>query len=492
MRMKWIVAMLFLCLLVVGQERIYQVGFREGVAYLEDGREELLDVYYPADARPDERFPAVVIIHGGGWVSGVRNADREINIGSNLARMGYVSVSIDYLLSKKGKKVYPTNIQDCKKAVQWLRVNAEKLQVNPAKIGCIGGSAGGHMSALLAVAGADVGLEPAGPYAGVDSSIQAGVNLYGIMDFFKWRQTKQDGTPIEGKYRLGAQRAVMGSGETEDRENWLKMSPLHQVDKNDPPILQIHGRADNVVDYTQAINMKEKLDAAGVPNEMILLDGFGHTFSLQRWGRKALPPMVRQRVLAFYDKYLKGLSDEQIARRFALLEAFEAKNPDKKHYGGMSMWGGSVKAYDGKTITLVRRDKKVVTYRCSESMEVELDIRMKDGELIEGRRVEAQGKTLENKEFHCRKVIYRNDVLDAVGKVSAHGILRKRNGQWVVDCGKRVGVYLLQMDQPKVVVVERRPATLDDVKVGLAVVGVNGYDFGDWIQVKKLTLDEKR
>ena len=164
---------------------IYKIGIHENVPSLEKGRNELLDVYYPADAKPDEKFPGVVIIHGGGWTGGQRDAAREINIASNLVRMGYVCVSIDYVLSQKGKGTWPRNFQDCKTAVQWMRVNAEKLHLIPDKIGCIGGSAGGHLSTLLAVGGKDMGLEPTSPYGGVDTSIQAGVNLYGIMDLTK-------------------------------------------------------------------------------------------------------------------------------------------------------------------------------------------------------------------------------------------------------------------------------------------------------------------
>ena len=70
--------------------------------------------------------------------------------------MGYVCISIDYVLSKNGKGTWPRNFMDCKTAVQWMRVNAEKLHVIPDKIGCIGGSAGGHLSTLLAVGGKDM------------------------------------------------------------------------------------------------------------------------------------------------------------------------------------------------------------------------------------------------------------------------------------------------------------------------------------------------
>ncbi|MBR4666903.1 MAG: alpha/beta hydrolase, partial [Lentisphaeria bacterium] len=101
---------------------IHKVAVRENLEFLEPGRTERMDLYYPADPQPGEKFPGIVIIHGGGWTGGLRNAEREVNIGPNLARMGYVSISIDYRLAtpanlKKYGKTFPVNIQDCKTAV---------------------------------------------------------------------------------------------------------------------------------------------------------------------------------------------------------------------------------------------------------------------------------------------------------------------------------------------------------------------------------------
>lgn len=472
-----------LCGMVWGETFIHKVGVKEGVSYLEAGREEKLDLYYPADRQEGETFPGVVIIHGGGWTSGVKDAEREINIGCNLARMGYVCVSIDYRLATRANlqkygKIFPVNIQDCKKAVQWLRVHKDELHLNAAKIGCIGGSAGGHLSALLAVAGADVGLEPTEPYPGVDSSIQAGVNLYGIMDFFQWRETEADGTPKEGRYRLGAQRAVMGSLETADRETWLKMSPLHQVDKTDPPILQLHGRADTTVDYTQAINMKAALDKAGVPNEMMLLDGVGHTFTLQKWNGKPLPKEVRQKVLAFYDKWLRGCSDAEAAERFAALEAFEQAHPEAAVYSGYQGRGGVVKALDGAKLTVEAQGKEQ-TFRLSTDWQVEGDRKLAADALRDGRRVEVQGKTLPDKEFDCRWIVYRNDQSDAVGKVSGRGVLRRKGDVWVLDAGRRVGTYTLKFPEKGPEVYERVRLQRQDVKVGSRLTWLRGRNYGD-------------
>src|SRR5437763_1668356 len=82
---------------------------------------------------------------------GQRDAARELGIGTTLAENGYVGLSIDYLLSNDGHRVtWPQNLHDCKTAVRWLRKNADRLRVDPDHIGVIGGSAGGHLSAMVA------------------------------------------------------------------------------------------------------------------------------------------------------------------------------------------------------------------------------------------------------------------------------------------------------------------------------------------------------
>ena len=91
MRMKMLFCVLataFRCFAAgtaAGAERFHDVGFRADLESLGAGREERLDLYYPKDPAPGERFPGVVIIHGGGWAGGDKGNSREINIGSNLA-----------------------------------------------------------------------------------------------------------------------------------------------------------------------------------------------------------------------------------------------------------------------------------------------------------------------------------------------------------------------------------------------------------------------
>lgn len=153
------------------------VAIERDVTYLEPTRAEKLDLYMPTARAPAVRSPAVIAIHGGGWTGGDKARPREYMTCTTLALAGYVCVSIEY--AKDGEGRWPQNVKDAKNAVRWLRVNAARLQVDAAHIGVIGGSAGGHLAMMVAYTAGLTGLEPEGPYPGIDGRVQACVDMYG-------------------------------------------------------------------------------------------------------------------------------------------------------------------------------------------------------------------------------------------------------------------------------------------------------------------------
>src|SRR5262245_25825033 len=161
------------------------VRIEKGVAYLPPNRAELADLYLPAKFEAGRKYPGVLIIHGGGWTSGKRDAAREINIGTTLASNGYVCMSIDYLLHdpKSDQLCWPQNLYDCKTAVRWMRANAERLHLDTAHIGVIGGSAGGHLASMVGVTQSQDGLDPPGLYSEQACTVNCVVDLYGPVDF---------------------------------------------------------------------------------------------------------------------------------------------------------------------------------------------------------------------------------------------------------------------------------------------------------------------
>src|SRR5581483_7493622 len=204
------------------------VVIEESVAYLAPGRAETADLYLPAKRAPGVRSPAVVIIHGGGFTGGDKAAAREFNIGTTLALHGYVGMSINYALASKDTPTWPQNLQDCMTAVRWLRKNADRLQIDAAHIGTIGGSAGGHLAAMLAVAESKDGLDPAGPYAEFSCRVQCAVPMYGAYDF-----TDRDTLVLIGKSRDQAPEAYKAA------------SPILYLNRKTPPMLLVCGTADS-------------------------------------------------------------------------------------------------------------------------------------------------------------------------------------------------------------------------------------------------------
>ena len=277
------------------------VEIRWNVPYLPPERREKLDLYLPTDRAKTVRSPAILIIHGGGWTGGDKSADREFNIGTTLAKAGYVCASVNYVL-EPGKR-WPGNLFDCKNAIRFLRKNAGLYQIDVDRFGVIGGSAGGHLALMVAYTSNVPELEPTSPYPGISDKVGAVVDLYGIANLFTLRKTKPDGTPTTGPTNL-ASLLVDGTPDT-NSATWRLASPVYHISPTSPPTLILHGAADTTVDRDQATELADALKKHGVEHQLILIEGVGHTFDLQTWRRKPLPTDLRGVVVGFFDKHIR-------------------------------------------------------------------------------------------------------------------------------------------------------------------------------------------
>jgi len=260
------------------------IKVERNVAYLPEGRVEKADLYLPKEFPTGKKLPAVLIIHGGGLVGGLKYAAREINIGSNMVRRGYVAMSIEYLLASSGHPSWPQNLYDCKTAVRWLRANAEKYHIDANHIGVIGGSAGGHLAAMVALTGTDAGLDPVAPLGTFSCQVQCGVDLYGPGDLTTWMKDS----------------AMIGKPIASALEEYKRASPVFQATPGDPPMLILHGTADKTVDVQQSKLLDAALEKAGVEHQLVIVEGAPHSFHLEP-KQQDLRPLV----IGFFDKHLK-------------------------------------------------------------------------------------------------------------------------------------------------------------------------------------------
>ena len=240
-------------------------------------------------ARPkggDGLLPAVVCIHGGGFRAGKRESYDRLCV--TLAERGYVAITVTYRLAPAYP--FPAAVQDCKAAVRWLRANAAKYHVDPARIGVTGGSAGGHLAQFLGVTAGVKEFEGEGNPE-QSSAVACVVNFYGPSDL-----TKSYGKSVDAAEVLPL--FFGGSLHTKWREH-ITGSPLYWVTPNAAPTLCVHGTDDKYVAYEQAGWIVDRLKASAVEAELLTLEGAGHGF------KGADLEKAEKALLVFFDKHLK-------------------------------------------------------------------------------------------------------------------------------------------------------------------------------------------
>lgn len=240
-----------------------QYWIRPDVVYgVENGHENKLDVIYPHNATA--AVPTVIYIHGGGWIFGDKGA-AVLEVLPYL-KMGWAAVNVEYRMASASKA--PGAVEDCRCALRWVVRNAKDYHIDPSRLVVTGHSAGGHLSLMTGMLKESDGLDNncPGDKNEAEPRVAAIVNWYGISDVVDL---------LSGENRKNY--AVMWLGSLPDREEIARhVSPLSYVRKDNPPIITIHGDADDVVPYNQAVRLREALDKAGVPNELFTVKGGGH------------------------------------------------------------------------------------------------------------------------------------------------------------------------------------------------------------------------
>ncbi len=219
-----------------------------------------LDVYHRRDTSSPR--PTVIYIHGGGWVGGSKESS-ILRIAPYL-EMGFNVVNVEYRLGRVARA--PAAVEDCRCALRWVVRNAGDYGIDPSRLVVTGRSAGGHLSLATGMLPVSAGFD-AECISADQPRVAAVINFYGITDV----ADLMAGQPNEKSY------AVSWLGSQRDRRRIAdSVSPIHHVREGLPPILTIHGDADDIVPYSHATELRDRLDAAGIANELLTIPSGGH------------------------------------------------------------------------------------------------------------------------------------------------------------------------------------------------------------------------
>ncbi len=223
----------------------------------------VLDVYRRRDLAPGA--PVVVQVHGGSWLRGRRDSQAR-PLMYHLAEQGWLVAAPSYRLSPEA--TLPDHVVDVKRAIAWLRAAAPDLGADPGFVAVTGGSAGGHLAAMVALTGDDPAYQPG--FEDADASVQACVPLYGVHSLLR-----ADGETPRWPW---LERLVVKRSPQADREAWLQLSPLHRVHGGAPPFLVLHGTHDSAVRLHVSERFAAALAAAGAPVTFVAVPGATHGF----------------------------------------------------------------------------------------------------------------------------------------------------------------------------------------------------------------------
>lgn len=201
------------------------------------GRVLRLDLTLPADTQPGESRPVVLQIHGGAWVIGDKRHQGQ-PLMNHLAAQGWVCVNANYRLSPSA--TFPDHLVDCKRALAWIRGHIADFGGDPEYVCVTGGSAGGHLAAMVALTANERRYQPG--FEDVDTSVAAAVPMYGCYDF-----TNRLGTYAPSLVEQILEPLVMKAFLADEPERYAEASPIDRVRSDAPPFLVLHGDRDTLI-----------------------------------------------------------------------------------------------------------------------------------------------------------------------------------------------------------------------------------------------------
>jgi len=244
---------------------------RKDVTYSETGNpRHRLDIYHRRDLAPGA--PILLQIHGGAWMIGDKRTQGRPLI-HHLARRGWLCIAINYSLSPKA--TWPEHLIDCKRALAWIRAHASEYGGDPSFVVATGGSAGGHLAAMVGLTANDPALQPG--FEEVDTTVAAFVAFYGVFDW-----TDRQG--VRGKrdlMRPRLERFIVKADRDHEPEVFDRASPMSRCEGPIPPAMILHGKKDTLAPVQEAQAFASRLqEFSEEPVVYVEFAGAHHAFDV--------------------------------------------------------------------------------------------------------------------------------------------------------------------------------------------------------------------
>ena len=231
------------------------------------------------------QFPALVLIHGGGWAQG--SPAGMAGLSNAYAADGVMAFSLAYRLTTPERPTWPASVQDVVCAVRHIRVNADRYRIDPDRIGAWDGSAGAHLAGMIGtLEGDEPLLDGACGDPAVGHNVVLVVSRSGRLDLEVLGSEAIAAMPIVERF--------LGASYADDPQRYRDASPHTYLSADDPPFLIIHGTAEQTVPAVRATSFAEQFEAAGGEVHVFLVEGGDHMVPNPAEARAALDTLTRR------------------------------------------------------------------------------------------------------------------------------------------------------------------------------------------------------
>ena len=266
---------------------------RDQVFYQEAGFQLKLDIYRPRNTK--KKHPGILQIHGGAWITGSKRQASFLM--ASMAARGWICFSVSYRFSPD--IVFPEHLIDIKRALRWIRNNAEEHGLDPDFIIATGGSSGGHLASMTALTQNQPEFQPG--FEKADTSIQGCVPIYGVFNFTDPFDEK---TQFPAKARL-IEMLCGGTPETQP-DRYQQITPANWISAKTPPFLLIQGETDALISTIDTQGFWDALQTQKVPNSAFLrLPLVEHAFDI-------FPTLTAQCIVPTIERYLIMLYENHL------------------------------------------------------------------------------------------------------------------------------------------------------------------------------------